>query len=67
MCAATVWKTEMGYAPVWMAFNNMSFNALYNINKKSSNTDLIYQWYVYNEVKNSITYKRKHGIFRKKR
>jgi len=51
MCAATVWKTEMGYAPVWMAFNNMSLNALYNINKKSSNTNLIDQWYVYNEVK----------------
>ena len=51
MCVATVWKTEMGYAPVWMAFNNMPLNALYNINKTSSNTDLIYQWYVYNEVK----------------
>jgi len=50
MCAATVWKTEMGYAPIWTAFNNMSLNALYN-KDKSSSTDLNYQWYVYNDLK----------------
>jgi len=42
MCAATVCKTEMGHAPVWMAFNNMSLNALYNIDKKSLNTVMNY-------------------------
>jgi len=31
-------KQKWDNAPVWMTFNNMPLNALYNIDKKSSNT-----------------------------